>query len=41
MRAYLQQLAPREVTRLFELSQAGARHEVLKRVARMNGLRQR
>jgi hypothetical protein len=33
MRGYLQQLEPREVARLLELSEAGACHEVLKRLA--------
>jgi hypothetical protein len=41
MRGYLQQLEPREVARLLELSEAGARHEVLKRVAQLDGLRHR
>ena len=41
MRGYLQQLAPREVARLLELSEAGARHDVLKRLARPEGLCQR
>jgi hypothetical protein len=38
MRAYLQQLEPREVARLLELSEARARHEVLKRLAQLDGL---
>jgi hypothetical protein len=38
MRGYLQQLEPREVARLLELSEAGGRHEVLKRLARLDGL---
>jgi hypothetical protein len=37
IRGYLQQLGPREVARLLELSEAGARHEVLKRLARLVG----
>ena len=41
MRGYLQQLAPREVARLLELSEAGARDDVLKRLARPEGLCQR
>jgi hypothetical protein len=37
MRSYLQQLEPREVARLLELSEAGARREMLKHLARLVG----
>jgi hypothetical protein len=41
MRGYVQQLEPREVARLLELSEAGARQEVLTRLARLDGLHHR
>jgi hypothetical protein len=37
IRGYLEQLAPREVQRLLELSEADAKRGVLERLARLNG----
>jgi hypothetical protein len=39
MRDYLEQLAPREVARVLELSEAAAKREVLERLARSDVLR--